>query len=168
MATSCQLRFVSPTLTGSTPPTVDDQNAKALSLSGGERALLEQTLREMHQSYADSVRRAYASGMTDPAGAANLSVAQIIEELETRPESGYSDVAQKLALERAGMAAPPVSDVSLSPGERVFRLTAELGDEFEKRLTDRFGAERARQLQYSPLAGPWTTRSSQAGCPAEP
>jgi hypothetical protein len=168
MASRCQLRLVSPVLTEVAPPTVDDEQAKALSLSGNERAVLEQTLREMHQSYADSVRKAYVSGMADPSGGTTLSVEQIINELERRPESGYNDVTQKLALERAGMAAPPGPEVNLPPGEQVFRLSAGLGDEFERRLADRLGVDRARQLVYSPLASGWTARSTQEGCPSEP
>jgi len=165
MARRCEIRFVSPALTESQAPTVDDEHARALSLSSNERAELDQTLRQMHQSLADFVRQAYADGATDPALASSLSLEQMINDIQARPNSGYGQAWQSLAQERAGMATPPAAGADLPPGERILRLTAGLGDEFEKRLTDRLGADRAHQLLYSPLADAWTTRVSQSGCP---
>jgi hypothetical protein len=164
LARRCEVRSISPEVTGNQVPTVDDKDAKALALSSNERTELEQTLRQMHDSFADSVRQTYAAGAADPSGASSLTVEQMVEEIQDRPNSGFDEARPKLALERAGMAAPPAAGADLPPGERIFRLSAGLGDDFERRLADRFGADRARQLLYSPLAG-WTTRSSQSGCP---
>jgi hypothetical protein len=168
MAARCEVRLISPAIMKRQPPTVDDEHAKALSLSTHERAELDQTLRQMHESFAASVRQAYVGGATNPTIGSSMSVQEMIGEIQDRSGDESLQARRKLALERAGMAAPPAAGADLPPSERILRLTAELGDEFEKRLTDRLGVERARQLQYSPLAGPWTTRSSQAGCPAEP
>lgn len=165
MARRCELRSVSPLITENQVPTVQDKYAKALSLSSNERTELEQTLRQMHDGFADSVRQAYAAGTADPSRASSLSVEQMVEEIQDRPSSGFDEARRKLALERAGMAAPPAASADLPPGERIFRLSAGLGDDFERRLADRLGADRAHQLLYSPLAGGWTTRSSQSGCP---
>ena len=166
MATRCELRFISPAITESRAPTVDDEHAKALSLSTKERTDLDQTLREMHQGFADSVRQAYAEGATDPTKGLSLSPEQMINEIQSRPNSGFEQAARKLALERAGLAAPPAAGADLAAGERIFRLSAGLGDDFERRLADRLGVDRAHQLLYSPFAGPWTNRSAQSGCPA--
>jgi hypothetical protein len=168
MAARCEVRLISPAMMKKQPPTMDDEHAKALSLSAHERTELDQTLRQTHEGFAASVRQAYAGGSTDPTIGSSMSVQEMIDEIQERSGDELLQARRKLALERAGMAPPPAASADLPPSERIFRLTVELGDEFEKRLTDRFGAERARQLQYSPLAGPWTTRSSQAGCPAEP
>jgi hypothetical protein len=166
MAAGCELRFISPAIMEKQPPTVDDEHATALSLSIGERAELDQTLRQMHQSFAASVRQVYASGSADPTKGSSLSVQDMIEEIQGRSDSGFEQARQKLALERAGMASPPATGADLPPGERILRLSADLGGDFEKRLADRLGADRARQLLYSHLASPWTNRSTQSGCPA--
>jgi flagellar motor protein MotB len=165
MAKRCEIRLISPAILEKQVPTVDDEHAQALSLSAKERADLDQTLREMHQSFADAVRKTFADGATDPSKESRLSVEQMIDEIQERPNSGFSEARQRMAAERAGAATPPATGADLPPGERIFRLSAGLGDDFERHLADRVGAERARQLVYSPLAGPWTNRSAQSGCP---
>jgi len=165
LARLCEVRFISPEITGDQVPTVDNKDAKALSLSSNERTELDQTLRQMHQSFVDSVRQAYADGATDPSQASSLSVEQMMDDIQERPSNGFDQARQRLALERAGMATPPAAAADLPPGERIFRLSAGLGDDFERRLADRLGADRAHQLRYSPLAAPWMNSFSQSGCP---
>ena len=167
MATRCELRVISPTIMEEQPPTVDDEHAKALSLSTHERTELDQTLRQMHHSLASSVRQIYADGSTDPSKGSSLSVEAMIDEIRERPDSGFDQARRKLAMERAELATPPVAGANLPPGERVLRLSAGLGDDFERRLADRLGADRAHQLLYSPLARPWTDGTVQAGCPPQ-
>ena len=89
----------------------------------------------------------------------------MVMEMESREDSGYHQARQKLARERAGMATPPASDADLPAGERFLRLWAGLGDEFEQRLAERLGPDRARQLRFSPNALPWTSRYVHTGCP---
>jgi len=165
LARRCEVRFISPEITGNQVPTVDDKQAKALALSSNERTELNQTLREMHQSFADSVRQAYAAGAADPSKASSLSVEQMIDDIQERPNNGSDQARRSLALELAGMATPPAAGADLPPGERIFRLSAGLGDDFERRLAERLGGERAHQLRYSPLAAPWMNSLSQSGCP---
>ena len=165
LARRCEVRFISPEITGNQVPTVDDKQARALALSSNERTELDQTLRQMHQSFADSVRQAYAAGATDPSKASSLSVEQMLDDIQERPNNGFDQARQRLALELAGMATPPAAGADLPPGERIFRLSAGLGDDFERRLADRLGVERARQLRYSSLAAPWMNSFSQSGCP---
>jgi hypothetical protein len=88
-----------------------------------------------------------------------------MDDIQERPSNGFDQARQRLALERAGMATPPAAAADLPPGERIFRLSAGLGDDFERRLADRLGADRAHQLRYSPLAAPWMNSFSQSGCP---
>ena len=164
MATRCEIRSVAPAVTESQVPTVDDDSARALALSPSERAELDQTLRQMHQSFAESVQQIYAEGTGDPNRGSSLFLDQMINDIQNRPNSGLDQARQTLALERAGMATPPATDATLPPGERLLRRSAGLGDDFERRLADRLGADRARQLLFSPFAGPWTTRSTQSGC----
>lgn len=165
LARRCEVRLISPEIAGNEVPTVNDKDAKALALSSNERTELEQTLHQMHDSFVDSVRQAYAAGATDPSKASSLSVEQMIDDIQERPDNGFDQARQRVALERAGMATPPAAGADLPPGERIFRLSAGLGDDFESRLADRFGAARAHQLRYSPLASSWTNRVAQSGCP---
>jgi len=165
MAARCELRLISPAMLEKQPPTVDDEQAKALSLSTHERAELDQTLRQMHESFAASVRQAYAAGSTDPTIGSSMSVQEMIDEIQDRSGDEFLQARRKLALERAGMATPPAAGADLPPSERILRVSASLGDDFEKRLADRLGADRAHQLLYSPLARPWVRPSTLLGCP---
>jgi hypothetical protein len=165
LARRCEVRLISPEIAGNEVPAVNDEGAKALSLSSNERTELDQTLRQMHQSFVDSVRQAYTDGATDPSKASSLSVEQMMDDIQERPNNGFDQARQRVAMERAGMATPPAAGADLLPGERIFRLSAGSGDDFERRLADRLGADRAHQLRYSPLAGSWTSRVAQSGCP---
>jgi hypothetical protein len=167
MAASCELRLISPAMLEKQPPTVDDEHARALSLSTHERAELDQTLRQMHESFAASVRQAYAGGSTDPTIGSSMSVQEMIDEIEDRSGDESLQARRNLALERAGMATPPAAGAYLPPSERILRMSASLGDDFERRLADRLGADRAHQLLYSPLARPWVRPSTLVGCPEE-
>ncbi len=165
MAARCELRLISPAMLEEQPPTVDDEHAGALSLSAQERAELDQTLRQMHESLAASVRQAYAGGSTDPTIGSSMSAQEMIDEIQDRSGDEFLQARQKLALERAGMATPPAAGADLPPSERILRVSAGLGDDFERRLADRLGANRAHQLLYSPLARPWVRTSTLVGCP---
>jgi hypothetical protein len=167
MAARCELRLISPAILEKQPPTVDDEQARALSLSAHERAELDQTLRQMHQSFAASVRQAYAGGAADPTMGSSMSAREMIDEIQDRSGDEFLQARQKLALERAGMATPPAAGADLPPSERILRASAGLGDDFERRLADRLGTDRAHQLLYSPLARPWVGASTLLGCPAE-
>jgi hypothetical protein len=167
MAARCELRLISPAMMEKQPPIVDDEHAKALSLSAHERAEIDQTLRQMHESFAASVRQAYAGGSTDPTIGSSMSAQEMIGEIQDRSGDESLQARRKLALERAGMATPPGAGADLPPSERILRVSAGLGDDFEKRLADRLGADRAHQLLYSPLARPWVRPSTLVGCPEE-
>jgi hypothetical protein len=162
MARRCEVRFVSPAIMDNQAPAIDDQQAAALSLSSRERAAANQILEEMHERFADSVRPLFGDETNDSNRPSSLD--EMITEMQTREDSGFDQARQKLALERAGMALPPAPDVELPAGERFLRLWAGLGDEFEQRLANQLGADRARQLRYSPNALPWTSRYVHAGC----
>ena len=163
MAKRCEVRVVSPAIMENQAPTVDDQQAAALSLSSSERAELNRTLQQMHDRFADSARPLFGNGTDDSNRPSSLD--EMIVDMRIREDSGFHQARQKLALERAGMAPPPASDADLPAGERFLRLWAGLGDEFEQRLANSLGADRARQLRFSANALPWTSRYVFTGCP---
>jgi hypothetical protein len=162
LARRCELRLVTPAVLESQPPSVDGEQAAALGLTGRERAELDRLLRSMHDEVTHVVRPLFASG----AGSNTPSTLdEMVSELQERPGSGFAEARAKLAQERAQVAPPPPSGATMPPGERFLRLWANLGDTFEQRLGQVLGAERARQLRFSPHAAGWTSRHVYAGCP---
>ena len=167
MARRCELRFVIPAITENQPPTVTDEQSSALSLSTNERTLLERTLRDMHVGLRDFTKQAFDEAAGQSVKASGLSLEEMLTDLQTRPEDGFAEARQKLAQEQAGLASPPEPETHQPPGERLLRLWASMGDEFERRLADRLGTDRAHQLRFSPQAV-WTNRFAHSGCQSQP
>lgn len=163
MAGRCEVRFLIPALSEDEPPTVGDTEAAALSLSDRERALLEQTLRALHAEVRSFAERGYAEGASQPGRGSTPTLEEMLSELQSRPENGYAEGRRKLARELAGLAPPPADAAQEPPGERLIRFWSGLGDEMERRLANGLGAERARQLRFSPHAS-WMNRFSESGC----
>lgn len=162
MATRCEIRFVSPAIMDSQTPIVDDQQAAALSLTGDDRAELDQTLQLMREQFAASVRPLFNQATLPP------SLDDMMTELQSRRNSGFVEARRKLSQEKAGLVAPPppAARAQLPAGERFLRLWDGLGDEFEQRLASKLGAARAHQLRFSPHSTAWTSRYVYSGCPS--
>lgn len=161
MAGRCETRLDMPSITENLPPHVDDEAAAALALSSRERALLQRTLDDMHAELRGFAERALAEATgrsTTP-----LGLEEMLAELQTHPESGFEEARETLARERAGLIPPPASGAHPPPGERLLRLWAGAGEQFERRLLDELGRARAHQLRSSPDAA-WMNRFSQSGC----
>jgi len=171
MARRCEVRFDMPAITETQPPAVTDEASAALSLSGRERALVDQTLSDLHAGLRTFAERAFAETAGQSAATAAAASAPTLEEmlteLQTRPEGGFEEARAKLAAERAGLMPPPARDALQPTGERLLRRWASLGDEFERLLSDKLGSDRAHQMRVSTHAG-WMNRFSQAGCRSQP
>lgn len=167
MAKRCEVRFEMPAVTENQPPTVTDEASVALSLTGRERVFLQQTLREMHTGIRDFVARAAAERGPGGGTLAQPSLEEILAELQARPENGFENARERVAQERAGLVAPPEPGAPQPMGERLVRLWGRLGDDFERRLAEGLGSDRARQLRSSPQAS-WMNRFSQSGCRSQP
>jgi len=167
MAKRCEVRFEIPAIIGNKPHNVTDEESAAASLSSGERALVQQTLNDMHAELRDFAERALAEASGQSAKTSAMPLEEILTELQTRPESGFEEARQKLAQELAGLSPPPGSDSPQPPGERLLRLLASTGDAFERRLADGLGSDRARQLRSSPYAA-WRNRVYYTGCRSQP
>jgi hypothetical protein len=162
MAKRCEVRFEMPAVTENQPPTLTDEQAAAMALSGSEKALIQKSLEEMHSGLHDSANRL----LPQPGAAGSArSLEEILTELQTVPENGFEAARERLAQERAGLSPPPQGDAPLSPGEQLLRLYAGMGDQFEQRLAAGLGKERARELRSASQAG-WMNRFSEAGCRA--
>jgi hypothetical protein len=163
MARHCEVRFDMPAITDNEPPTITDEQAAALSLSEQERDVLQRTLRELHADLRGLAKRALTEGGGPAANVATATMEEMLTELQTRPGGGFEEAREKLARERATAAAPVGPNAQQPPGERLLRMWATLGDQFERQLAADLGGDRARHLRASPLAG-WMNRFSQAGC----
>lgn len=167
MAKRCEVRFEMPAITENQAPHVTDEASAALSLSSGERGLLEQTLSDMHARLRGFAEQAFLEAGGPTTKPSELSLEEILIDLQTRPENGFEQAREKLARERAGLMPPPQSGLPQPPGERLLRLWATVGDQFEQRLAGELGSDRAHQLRSSPQAV-WMNRFSHSGCRAQP
>jgi hypothetical protein len=167
MAGRCEVRFEMPAITENQPPTVSDEDSATLSLSSRERALVDQTLNEMHAGLQDFAERAFAEATGRSVKASKLTLEEMLSDLQARPESGFEQARERLAQERAGLLPPPGGGSHQPPGERLLRLWASMGDAFEQRLAAALGSDRARQLRSSPNVA-WMNRFSHSGCRSQP
>jgi hypothetical protein len=166
MARHCEVRFDMPAITDNEPPAVTDEQAAALSLSEHERDLLQRTLRDLHTDLRRFAERAFTEAGGRGGGTATPTLEEMLTELQSRPGGGFEEAREKLARERATSVAPVGPSAQQPPGERLLRMWAVLGDQFERQLAADLGSDRARHLRASPLAG-WMNRFSQAGCRSE-
>jgi hypothetical protein len=70
---------------------------------------------------------------------------------ETSPLSPAEAEAmyRRLAAEKSGHVAPPTDLSGLSLEERFVRIEIEIGDEFERALAARLGADRAHEIRHA-------------------
>ena len=166
MARKCEVRFEMPAITDNEPPVVTDEQAAALSLSDRERDVLQRTLRQLHtelRGFAQGALADPSAPSSTPRDASAPTLEEMLNELRTRPGSGFEEGREKLARERAALAIPAGPSAQQPPGERLLRTWATLGDQLERQLAAELGKDRARQLRTSPQAG-WMNRFSEAGC----
>ncbi|MCR9159640.1 MAG: hypothetical protein ACE37F_04775 [Nannocystaceae bacterium] len=74
------------------------------------------------------------------------------------------DVQRQIAQERAGLREPPADVASLPIEQRVARLMAEDGNDFERLVGDQLGAERARALRRKADGWPGSTSVHSGKC----
>lgn len=74
------------------------------------------------------------------------------------------DVQRQIAEERAGLREPPADAGSLSIEQRVARLMAEDGNDFERLVADQLGEERARELRRKHDGWPGSTSVHSGDC----
>ncbi len=74
------------------------------------------------------------------------------------------DIQRQIAQERAGQREPPTDISALSIEERVSRLFAESGNEFERLVSEQLGPERARELRGKNDGWPGSTSVNSGDC----
>lgn len=85
----------------------------------------------------------------------------ILDQLD--PELGGS-IQRQISEERAGLREAPTETSGLSIEERVARLMANDGNEFERLVSDQLGSERARELRKKNDGWPGSTSVHSSDC----
>ncbi|MGH1341894.1 MAG: hypothetical protein ACRBN8_10105 [Nannocystales bacterium] len=74
------------------------------------------------------------------------------------------DIQRRIAQERAGVLQPPTDRSTMSIEERVSRMRAETGNDFERLVGDSLGEERARELRRKHDGWPGSTSVHSGDC----
>jgi ferric-dicitrate binding protein FerR (iron transport regulator) len=121
-------------------------------------------VKEIHDRWLKVVTAVYIEVTGDEAGAANLSIGAMGNEIEKKGGGDeMTAVRARIANERAGLAVPPAPGTAMSGPEKFLRAMAALGDETEAALAKRVGADRAREIRGER----WDSRSVISGCADE-
>jgi hypothetical protein len=162
-ADRCEIRYDTPPVLDAVPKTVSRGDLGGASDT--ERDAVNGVIAEMHGSVAAQLRRLYLEIGGEAAVADKMTPGSLLNELWQKVAPGELDAGRvRLARERAGVQAPPANPAQSSAGERLQRLMFNMGDEFERKLAERIGAERAHALRAR-HDGWGGTRSSHSGCP---
>ena len=131
-------------------------------MSDAELAAVNKVLRDIQREVLDELRALYVEATGDQERADELSAGSMFSELVQMYREEEGQIHQRIAQERAGLAAPPADLSRASPLERFLRRNAALGDETERRIGDVVSAARARRLREA--GGGWGARMETAGC----
>jgi ferric-dicitrate binding protein FerR (iron transport regulator) len=166
-AAECRVRNdFAPQLLNSEPFDLPASRAQQAGVSEAERAAINRVMTELQREFQAQLRALYVEVTGDAARAEELSPQSMSSELRDKsPEGEASRINQRIAQERAGLAAPPADPSQLSALERFMRLQAGLGAETERRVGQVLGAERAHAMRSED--GGWGWRQETVGCPDE-
>jgi hypothetical protein len=159
--TSCTVRVDQPRLLDSTPGEVGDA-ADAMNAQPDEVRAMNGAMRDLHASFRTRLRALYAEAMGHPADT-ELSPRAMLGELQDKRPEENAGLFANIAKERAGELPEPTDLRDATPYERAQRLYLGLGDEFQQRVAQVLGPERAYALRETGGGWKWA-RSQFAGC----
>ncbi|MCL4223702.1 MAG: hypothetical protein KJZ91_04425 [Myxococcales bacterium] len=163
LARECGVNLDIPPVMRGDPMQIDPATAQAAGLTADEHAAANQVFVELARSWKQRVRGWYVDATGDHQGADQLSAHAMGEELHDKAAPGEPElVRRRISQERAGLAPAPADVQRLSPFERYFRALAGLGEEAERLLAARVGADKARAVRAE--HGGWPMRMSMSGC----
>jgi hypothetical protein len=167
MARTCKLRWDEPSLRQRVVNKPTPEQLQQMNMTEEEAEVLY----EVHQAFLTEalaqLRAIYVAATGDEDGARVMAPDAMKQEiLDKSPGDATKLAFQRVAQERAGLAAPPADTSALTPVERLVRFNTGLGDAYERALAERLGATRARDLRK--LNGGWGSRhDSSVGCPGQ-
>jgi hypothetical protein len=160
----CEVRYDVPEVMDAVPRTISDNRKRDLGLTDTERDAMNEAYAETHAQVSAQLRRLYVEIGGDAQIADKMSSGSLIGEvLQRLPEGEQREARGRLARERAGLLPPPGDPGKGSASERIFRLMMNLGDDLERKIGERIGAERAHGLRLRKDGWPGG-RSSHSGC----
>jgi hypothetical protein len=166
-ANHCEIHIDTPDVFGTTPARLDDLKIERWGIEPAEVPEMHDALAKVHAEAHAELRRLYIEATGDSAAADHLSPSALYDEIIDKAAPGTLEVARRrMALERAGLAAPPANLHALPPAEQVYRLFARLGDRFERLLGESLGPDRARFLRERWNGWPGM-RFDSNGCPPD-
>ena len=158
---SCTVRVDQPRLLDSTPGDVGEA-ADAMNAEPNEVRAMNDAMRDLHASFRNRLRGLYAEAMGHPADN-ELSPRAMLGEFQDKRPPENAGLFAILAKERAGQLAAPSDSGDATPYERAYRMYLALGDEFQQRVAQVLGPERASALRAANGGWKWS-RSQFAGC----
>jgi|GEM_PF-690312 len=134
-----------------------------LGLTDDQIAKGEAAATEYQQRIRAEVRLIYIAATGDTGGGDTLSVNAMRDEImhKSAPDE-MERVRRAISAERAGLATPPATTDGMSPAERMLRLMARSGSEFEDVLGAAIGPDKARQLREANDG--WGMQMDMGGC----
>lgn len=158
-AQRCELRW------DSTPSlhAIGAKDRARLGLSETEVSAMNEALKETADYVGGELRRLYVEISGDQATADKLSPETLPNEIFAKsPEGARPRALQQLSRELAGLAPRP-ADLARTPvAERTFRVMMNIGEQFERRVAERLGPARARDLRSREDG--WRSKSVTNGC----
>ena len=130
-----------------------------------EREKVHEAALAQYDSHNEQLRAMYlelGGDETAADGASGKTLQSFIFDQIDR--DGFSDIQRQIAEERAGLREPPADLSALSIEERVGRLMANDGNEFERLVAERIGKERARELRRRQDGWPGSTSVHSGDC----
>jgi len=163
MAKECAVKIDLPPVMRGEPMQLDPGLTTAVGVTAGEVGTGNQVFVDLARTWKQRVRGWYIEATGDAQGADQLSAHAMGEELQDKAVPGEPQALQaRLAQERAGLVAPPADLGKLSPFERYFRAFADLGNEAERALAAKLGADKAHRIRAENDG--WPMRMSMSGC----
>ena len=150
-ATSCELHMGLPEF-GLNPPTLRGVDADRLAISASERDAIDSILSKQNAAFLQSLTSLYVSVTGDKAGAGQLDVPAMVNEIEAKSRQDELAAARReISQENAGLAKAP-ADLSGEPAAtRLYRLMNGADSNVSQALTDSLGAAEAKRVQDSVL-----------------
>ncbi len=149
MATDCALRYDVPPF-GQQPALLGDSEVAKLGLSFAERESHDRLLTALNRSVRDDVRALYVELTGDRAGADDLDLWALRQEIVAKAlPADRIEAQRRIAAERAGLATPPTPTqlASRPVYERFLRRLIASADELEHSLAGEVGPASANALR---------------------
>jgi hypothetical protein len=163
LAKQCGVKIDLPPLVRGESMTIGPETAESVGLTGEDVAQANRVLAELKDAWIQRVRGWYIEATGDHTGADQLSAHAMAEELQDKAAPGEPEALQKrISHERAGLLPVPADLSRTSPFERYYRSFVNFGDETERVLAGKIGADKAHRIRAE--NGGWGMRMSVAGC----